>query len=121
MDGEVAHEINGVIYPVDGTDMASVDDREDVYTRVEIPWAFVRQFSWKSLPDPATWSLCMNFPDFPEPPTATFPILQTYLDVCMGGCLEFSENFAKKFLKSTFGWNQFRINDRVMARRPWIH
>ena len=121
LEGESAHDINGVVYPVDGTDMAAVDEREDGYNRVEIPWAYVRQLSWKSLPDPAACTLWMYVPDDPEPPTGAYPVLQTYLDVCITGCLEFGEDFAEAFLESTFDWNRFWIDDRVMARRPWIH
>ena len=63
----------------------------------------------------------MYVPEEPGPPDIDFPILQTYIDVCLTGCLEFGEDFAEEFLETTFAWNQFWINDRVLARRPWVH
>mgnify|MGYP007000463906 len=37
------------------------------------------------------------------------------------GCLKYGEDFAIEFLDTTFGWNQYWINDRLLPRRPWIH
>jgi len=33
------------------------------------------------------------------------PILQSYIDVCVLGCLEHSEAFAEEFLRTTRGWD----------------
>ena len=63
----------------------------------------------------------MYVPELSQPPSREYPILQSYIDVCLSGCLEFGEDFAREFLETTFEWSQFRINDRVLARRPWIH
>ena len=120
-NGEDAHSINGVIYPVNGTDMSLVDEREDGYKRVEVPWRFVESFSWPALPDPDQTKLWMYLPENPQHPNSEYPVLQTYVDVCLDGCLEYGEEFAKEFLESTFGWSQFWLNDRLLARRPWIH
>lgn len=54
-------------------------------------------------------------------PSISYPILQTYVDVCLAGCLEYGEDFAKEFIMSTFLWSRFWLNDRVLARRPWVH
>ena len=50
-----------------------------------------------------------------------YPILQTYIDVCLTGCLEYGEDFAKEFILTTFGWSPFWLNERPVARRPWLH
>ena len=55
------------------------------------------------------------------PPSITFPILQTYIDVCLSGCLEHGEDFAKEFIATTFLWTPFWLNEREIARRPWLH
>ena len=39
----------------------------------------------------------------------------------MLGCLEFSREFAIEFIQSTVGWDGPWLNDREVARRPWIH
>jgi hypothetical protein len=36
--------------------------------------------------------------------TSEQPILQSYVDVCMKGCLLISEAFAREFVEGTYGW-----------------
>ena len=50
-----------------------------------------------------------------------YPILQTYVDICVLGCLEFSREFAVEFIQSTVGWDGPWLNDRPVPRRPWVH
>ena len=56
-----------------------------------------------------------------EPPSLEFPILQTYVDVCLTGCLEYGEGFAKEFIETTFLWSPCWLNERPLSRRPWVH
>jgi cation transport regulator ChaC len=46
---------------------------------------------------------------FTNPPTAEYPILQSYVDVCMRGCLAISSVFLREFLMSTCGWHPQEI------------
>jgi len=55
------------------------------------------------------------------PPSATHPILQTYVDVCLSGCLEHGDGFAREFIATTFLWAPWWLNERELARRPWLH
>eukprot|EP00966_Prymnesium_polylepis_P080688 1869484-Prymnesium_polylepis.1 len=55
------------------------------------------------------------------PPSVHYPILQTYIDVCVSGCLEHGEEFAREFIQTTFKWSPFWLNEREMARRPWLY
>ena len=55
-----------------------------------------------------------------SPPSARFPILQSYVDVCISGCLEYSEDFAREFIETTFLWSPYWLNERELARRPWL-
>ena len=59
-------------------------------------------------------------PAFVCEPSAPFPILQTYVDVCIAGCLEHDEKFAEMFVATTSGWSQYFLNDREVPRRPWV-
>ncbi len=36
-----------------------------------------------------------------QPPSVSFPILQTYIDVCLSGCFEHGEDFAREFVSTT--------------------
>ncbi|MCH8888498.1 MAG: gamma-glutamylcyclotransferase [SAR324 cluster bacterium] len=120
-ENEMGRSINGIIYPADGEDMSLCDEREEGYLRVELPWEYVEPLSWFALPDPSQTRLWMYVPELSQPPSREYPILQSYIDVCLSGCLEFGEDFAREFLETTFEWSPFWINDRVLARRPWIH
>ena len=55
-----------------------------------------------------------------QPPSVEFPILQSYIDVCLSGCLEHGEAFAREFVETTFKWSPFWLNERELARRPWL-
>ena len=54
-------------------------------------------------------------------PSFSHPILQTYVDVCVLGCLELGRQFLLEFLETTHGFSGFWLNDREVPRRPWIH
>uniref|UniRef100_A0A0G4GNQ5 Uncharacterized protein n=1 Tax=Chromera velia CCMP2878 TaxID=1169474 RepID=A0A0G4GNQ5_9ALVE len=56
-----------------------------------------------------------------KPPSVQFPILQTYVDVVLKGCLEWGEAFAVEFIETTFLWSPFWLNERPLSRRPWLH
>jgi hypothetical protein len=55
-------------------------------------------------------------------PSVEYPILQTYVDVCIEGCLLWGgRKFALEFLTGTTDWSEFYLNDTPMSRRPWLH
>ena len=95
-------------------DLKNTDKREKAYIRklIEINiWVYINEFN--TLDE-------MN---------KNFPIVQSYVDLCINGCLEIEEkfeaakqvNFTKMFIKSTVYWNNFWVNDRIYPRRPFIH
>ena len=58
-------------------------------------------------------------------PSAEFPIVQSYVDICLTGCLQIQQgfpeagNFAAEFIQSTQEWSTFWENDRANPRRPF--
>ncbi len=61
-------------------------------------------------------------------PTPQFPIVQSYVDICINGCLEINAlyravkgDFAQEFIRTTTGWNANWVNDRIYPRRPFIY
>ena len=125
--GESASTINGVLYPVDGDDMSKFDAREEGYARVEIPHEDIEPVSWQTLP--ATGHIWVYVPvkpgevpgvDLPEP-DAAFPMLESYIDVVVEGGLEYGQDFAREIVETTADWSEFWLNDRELARRPWVH
>jgi hypothetical protein len=55
-------------------------------------------------------------PQTSDPPTKEYPIIQSYVDICMRGCLSISKKFLHEFLKTTYGWNPQEIID-LMKRQ----
>lgn len=118
--------VNGVVYPCQ--DLEELDVRESGYTRVELPPEHLEYLSWKRPPDDArVWVYVPDSPSGGEPGTGLrpasfdYPILQSYIDVCILGALEHGEAFALEFLRSTARWPEYWLDDRRLARRPWVH
>jgi hypothetical protein len=53
--------------------------------------------------------------------SAEFPLLESYVDVVVEGALEYGETFARELLETTSDWSNYRLNDRELARRPWVY
>ncbi len=124
--GETGATINGVLYPVSGEDMTKYDEREQGYTRIEVPRDKVEAVSWERLPEGGRiWIYAPVGPDgrpgagLPTP-DAEHPLLQSYIDVVVEGGLEYGEAFAREVIETTEGWNDYWLNDRELARRPWV-
>lgn len=49
----------------------------------------------------------------PLPPTSEHPIVQSYVDTILRGCLSISEEFAREFISTTKGWHPDEIPDLV--------
>jgi len=54
-------------------------------------------------------------------PSAAYPILQSYLDLVIEGGLEYSADYAREIVASTVDWSEYWLNDRPLARRPWVY
>ena len=54
-------------------------------------------------------------------PDAEFPLLESYIDIVVEGGLEYGPEFARELIETTAGWSQYWLNDRELARRPWVH
>jgi hypothetical protein len=129
--GEPARTVNGVLYPVDGDDMSKFDAREEGYVRVEIPLAQIEAVGWQALPAAGRiWVYAPEKPASadgagkpgvgPSGPDAEFPLLESYIDVVVEGGLEYGPEFAREILETTDGWSRCWLNDRELARRPWV-
>jgi hypothetical protein len=76
----------------------------------------------------------MYLPQISSPATPEYPIAQSYVDVCLRGCLSISVPFVDEFIATTVGWNAVQWTDFVsctsssaantassMIRRPRHH
>ncbi|MCL9781411.1 gamma-glutamylcyclotransferase [Vibrio sp. S4M6] len=103
-------KVNGVLIEVDDNELPSFDERESGYDRIQLLpenietdhefnhnapiWVYVREDH--------------------QPPCQLIPIMQSYVDTVIAGCLEISELFAEQFIQHTLGWH-FPIEDDRLA------
>lgn len=117
--------VNGVLYPVARDDLAAFDLREAGYRRLPVPPAQIEAVSWQPLPANGTiWVYVPIDEDggLQAPPASgDFPILQSYIDAVLEGALEYGVDYAREVIETTADWSRFWLNDRAMARRPWIY
>jgi hypothetical protein len=108
--------VNGVIFAIgDVQDLQQFDVREEGYTRVRLDPRQIQLLDTKQ-PDMPPW---LTNPDVivyvyvlsnqrhlgtltPIPPSSRHPLAQTYIDVCMRGCLSYSDKFAREFVAQTW-------------------
>lgn len=107
---------NGVMLCVTDEAVGRLDDREraSVYARHRLDPGDV-DFSAPPSRDRAlkAWGyICVT----PHTPDVVTPIVQSYVDVVLGGCLEVSVAFAEQFVRTTGGWQHHWINDRQAPR-----
>lgn len=126
-DGESTATINGVLYAVSSEDLPKFDAREKGYVRLEIPGSMIESVSWQRLPEAGKIWVYVPQKENSAPgenlptPDANYPILQSYVDVVVEGALEYGEDFAKETLETTDCWDKHWLNDRELARRPWVN
>ncbi len=118
---------NGIVFPVDEEQFVRLAKREAGYQQVELP---IEAFQWadpsNSLDIKTVTTFCFVSENRPD---NEHPIVQSYLDLCLEGCIELENDFdcikegqaTEDFIKLTDGWSRYWINDRIHARRPWVH
>ena len=106
--------------------MVAYDKREEGYVRVAIPLVDIEALSWQSLPKDARIWVYVPAIEGKEPgvglPGANnkFPLLQSYIDVVIEGGMEYGDDFVNELIKTTKDWEPYWLNDRILARRPWV-
>jgi len=125
--------LNGVIYKVSDEELTLTDVREQGYTRIEIPRTNIIDYENILVEECHVWIYSNKFSNdthFNDSlPSVKFPIVQSYVDICINGCIEIEglfshakeDNFIADFIRSTQRWSQFWVNDRVYPRRPFIY
>jgi len=117
--------INGVVYAVTQEELEATNRREQGYTPTDITDSVRILGSYK--PKDKVWIYVNKFkPGEREQnlPSPQFPIVQSYVDICLTGCLEIQQgfpdvgDFAGEFIDSTQEWSNYWENDRVHPRRP---
>jgi hypothetical protein len=118
---------NGVIYPVTDSEFEATKLREADYRPTEIQASAITWLDGrKAAPDGEFWYFASKSR---KTATAAHPIVQSYVDICVDGCLQLEEiyplakdaNFAEQFISTCSDWKTPWMNDRIYPWRPFIH
>jgi hypothetical protein len=62
-------------------------------------------------------------PKDPIPPDTSHPILQSYVDIIMRGCLSIHDDFARSFINTTVGWTDTSTTTKDLERSKghWVN
>ena len=120
---------NGVIYHVN--DFEKTKQREAGYTATPAPADKIEMLDVAGPWDPTkvVYIFISNPADISKTgePTAAIPMVQSYVDICINGCLEIeaqyssARGFVQEFIRTATGWNACWVNDRIYPRRPFIY
>lgn len=109
------HTSNGVFFAVDEENLSKFDAREQGYDRIQLPWHDVKSLNDQTLPTAGVlWAYVGHHVGEPGPDK---PIMQSYLDVILNGCLDYSVEFAERFTQTTELW-QHLVDDRHNPQYP---
>lgn len=127
-DGQT-HEMNGVLFKIPDSVIANFDRREVGYDRIEIPHDSIELLPPEYHVNP---QLAHEFGDLPKKvwiyvpqeghdADENHPLLQSYVDTVMQGCLEWGgQIMAQEFVSTTVQWSPYFLNDTPSSRRPWL-
>ena len=140
IDEEEGHDINGVVFRLPHAMLAAFDRREVGYDRIEVPReglelmmndnhddnnidtttsCTTQQFTIQ--PHEKIW-IYVPQPQYCLEADVDHPILQSYVDTVLQGCLQWGgEPMAQQFIQTTTSWSSFFLNDTPSSRRPWLY
>ncbi|CAG9931378.1 gamma-glutamylcyclotransferase family protein [Candidatus Nitrotoga arctica] len=118
--------LNAAIYTIDVTEISTMDKREFSYCRLAVGsenFSLLKQDI--PLSPGQTW-IYVNKPDTIATANRRYPIVQSYVDIFLSGCLELEQrfelkDFARQCLVTTSNWSIQWMNDRIYPRRPFIY
>lgn len=119
-----AGRFNAVIYSVPGPqEIHATDVREGRYCRAPVAPAQIEILNRGGPIMGQIWIYTVP-PHRVDEPDRNYPIVQSYVDIFLGGCLDMGEahgipDFALECIRTTKGWSKYWINDRIMPRRPF--
>ena len=102
------------------------DAREIDYCRVAVSSNSIEMLDASALTAPSQIWIYLNKPETLARPDANHPIVQSYVDIFIIGCLELqarvtdpSIDFVEECVRTTEGWSEHWVNDRPTPRRPY--
>lgn len=123
---DASRRMNAVAYEIDRRELAATDARESSYCRSAVARDSIAPLDPEfSLPGDAEVWIYVTDPARIAAPDARYPIVESYVDVFLSGCLEQAErfrlkDFARECIATTSGWSEHWVNDRIYPRRPFV-
>lgn len=120
-------ECNGVLFPATAAELETYVQRETGYALTKVDPSRITMLDGSAAPPAGdVWYFANQQKLFPSD---KHPIVQSYVDVCLDGCLEIEAmyplakqaNFAERFIRTTSNWGTPWINDRIYPWRPFVH
>jgi hypothetical protein len=100
------------------------DAREIDYCRVAVAPASIEMLDSSTVPSPSQIWVYVNKSESLAPPDAGNPIVQSYVDIFITGCLDMQAlvsdpdlDFVAQCVRTTDGWSKHWVNDRLIPRR----
>jgi hypothetical protein len=118
--------VNGVAFFANDSDVQALIRRESGYASTYFPLSRVRW--WASQPPALPESILVFCFTSKRQPSRSYPIIQSYVDICLSGCLAVDASlqsgdseFSRSFLRGTSGWSKHWVNDRRRPRVSYRH
>ncbi len=117
------YSFNGVIYKLSWPlQIKEYDKRENIYCRKAVHSDKIKMYAG-TLPESKQIWIYESIQQNNQSPSAEYPIVQSYVDIYIRGCIQIEDkfkikNFAKNCIKSTANWSDHWVNDRIFPRRP---
>jgi hypothetical protein len=102
-------QCNGVLVAVSASELPKFDARERGYERLPVPPQAVTVLSDAAVPVGNLWVYAVPRP---QPASTACPIVQSYVDIILLGCLDLGQGFAHEFIDTTSGWEAPWVDDR---------
>jgi hypothetical protein len=118
----------GVLFEVSKQDLRRLDERERNYTRKPLDPQRI-EFLTNNAPLNPSNAVWYYQTKQPVKPNKSYPILRSYLNICLNGFFELEEtfseggalHFAERFIATTEGWSAHFHDDRKDPIRPHRH
>ena len=119
-------KINCIIFEVPEEELERMDQREFLYTRELVSIEKLEILEETNLNITANDKIWIYKTNTPKSPGPQQPLIQSYIDVCLSGCMDLeikfkTQNFALEFISLTKNWSENWVNDRIYPRAPHIH
>ena len=118
--------MNAILYKVASkSQIKATDRRERGYCRTRVNPERLVMLATQDIPLGEIWIYVVQ-DKRKYPVSVEYPIIQSYMDIFLSGCLEVEatfeiDRFSQDCIRTTTGWSEYWVNDRLYPRRPFLY